>query len=33
MNSADVTVYTTGIAILSYTVSSPLGRIQLIFCS
>ena len=31
--SADFTIYTPGIGTLSYTVSSPLGRIQRIFCS
>ena len=32
-SSADCTIYTPGIGTHSYTVSSPLGRIQRIFCS
>ena len=32
-SSADFTNYTPAIGTLSYTVSSPLGRIQCIFCS
>ena len=33
MRSTDFTIYTPGIGTLSYAVSSPLGRIQRIFCS
>ena len=33
MTSADFTIYTPSIGTLFYTVSSPLGRIQGIFCS
>ena len=33
MSSADFIIYTPGIGTLFYTVSSPLGKIQRIFCS